>query len=132
MYLFIQQFIHLFNYFSVQRLYIRMYLIIQQFIHSFNYFSVHRLYIRMYLFIQQFIHSFNYFSVQRLYIRTSRQLRRLESVSRSPIYSHFGETLLGVSTIRAYGAQDRFILGSMKRVDDNQACYYPTIVTNRL
>lgn len=29
--------------------------------------------------------------------------------SRSPIYSHFAETVSGVTTIRAYGAQDRFV-----------------------
>jgi ATP-binding cassette subfamily C (CFTR/MRP) protein 1 len=34
-----------------------------------------------------------------------RQLRRLNSASKSPIFSHFGETLTGVSTIRAFGAQ---------------------------
>ncbi len=46
---------------------------------------------------------------QRFYVATSRQLRRLDSVSRSPIYSHFGETVSGLSVIRAYGHQQRFL-----------------------
>ncbi|XP_041363039.1 multidrug resistance-associated protein 1-like isoform X2 [Gigantopelta aegis] len=72
-----------------------------------------------------------YVIVQRFYVSTSRQLKRLESVSRSPIYSHFGETLIGVSTIRAFKLQERFITESEKRVDENQICYYPSIVANR-
>lgn len=71
-------------------------------------------------------------SVQRFYVASSRQLKRLESVSRSPIYTHFNETLLGTSVIRAFGEQERFIRESDQRVDHNQKAYYPSIVANRL
>ena len=41
-----------------------------------------------------------YFFVQRYYVATAREIRRLDSVSRSPIFAHFSETLNGVTTIR--------------------------------
>ncbi|KAJ6656004.1 hypothetical protein lerEdw1_004589 [Lerista edwardsae] len=72
-----------------------------------------------------------YFFVQRFYVATSRQLKRLESVSRSPVYSHFNETLLGVSVIRAFAEQKRFVQQSDLKVDENQKAYYPSIVANR-
>ncbi|XP_046739582.1 multidrug resistance-associated protein 1 isoform X10 [Diprion similis] len=72
-----------------------------------------------------------YYFVQRFYVATSRQLKRLESVSRSPIYSHFGESVTGAPTIRAYGLQERFITESESRVDFNQVCYYPSVIANR-
>uniref|UniRef100_A0A8C2GQ22 Multidrug resistance-associated protein 1 n=1 Tax=Cyprinus carpio TaxID=7962 RepID=A0A8C2GQ22_CYPCA len=72
-----------------------------------------------------------YFFVQRFYVASSRQLKRLESVSRSPVYTHFNETLLGTSVIRAFGEQQRFIRESDGRVDHNQTAYFPSIVANR-
>uniref|UniRef100_A0A8C2UHN5 ATP binding cassette subfamily C member 3 n=1 Tax=Coturnix japonica TaxID=93934 RepID=A0A8C2UHN5_COTJA len=72
-----------------------------------------------------------YFFVQRFYVATSRQLKRLESVSRSPIYSHFSETISGTSVIRAYQREKSFIDISDRKVDENQKCYYPSIVSNR-
>jgi ABC-type multidrug transport system fused ATPase/permease subunit len=53
------------------------------------------------------------------YLRSSVELKRLESVSRSPIFQHFGETLNGVSTIRAYGDEQRFIRENLRKVNDN-------------
>ena len=43
------------------------------------------------------------------YRRTSRELQRLDSISRSPIYTHFSETLNGVDSVRAYRVTERFI-----------------------
>merc|ERR1719225_1143363 len=61
-----------------------------------------------------------YYLVQRVYVATSRQLKRLESVSKSPIYSHFGETLNGSATIRAFHLQTQFIKQQEKLVDVHQ------------
>lgn len=72
-----------------------------------------------------------YFFVQRFYVATSRQLRRLDSVSRSPIYSHFSETVSGLSVIRAYGHQERFLQHNEKTIDENLKTVYPWIVSNR-
>ncbi|XP_051773178.1 LOW QUALITY PROTEIN: canalicular multispecific organic anion transporter 1 [Ctenopharyngodon idella] len=72
-----------------------------------------------------------YYFVQRFYVATSRQLRRLDSVSRSPIYSHFGETVSGISVIRAYGHQQRFLKQNEHTIDQNLKSVYPWIVSNR-
>ncbi|KFP99547.1 Canalicular multispecific organic anion transporter 2, partial [Haliaeetus albicilla] len=72
-----------------------------------------------------------YFFVQRFYVATSRQLKRLESVSRSPIYSHFSETVSGASVIRAYRRVKSFVDISDLKMDENQKSYYPGIVSNR-
>ncbi|KAG8549737.1 hypothetical protein GDO81_019822 [Engystomops pustulosus] len=72
-----------------------------------------------------------YYFIQRFYVTTSRQLRRLDSVTRSPIYSHFGETVSGLSVIRAYGHQQRFLQHNEDTLDINQKSVYSWIVSNR-
>ncbi|KAK2857444.1 hypothetical protein Q7C36_005363 [Tachysurus vachellii] len=72
-----------------------------------------------------------YAFVQSFYVATSCQLRRLESVSRSPIYTHFNETVQGASVIRAFGEQARFIHQANQRVDHNQTAYFPRFVATR-
>jgi len=75
--------------------------------------------------------SFVYIWLQRYYLSTSREIRRLDSVSRSPVFAHFQETLGGISTIRAYRQQNRFIQGNEQRLDQNLRAFYPGIAGNR-
>ncbi|GAW19331.1 hypothetical protein ANO14919_088170 [Xylariales sp. No.14919] len=55
--------------------------------------------------------------VAMFYLRASRDLKRLESVNRSPLFQQFGETLSGVTTIRAYGDERRFIRDNLARIN---------------
>ncbi|XP_003374070.1 putative multi drug resistance-associated protein [Trichinella spiralis] len=72
-----------------------------------------------------------YYFLQKIYIRSSRQLKRIESVTRSPVYSHFQESLTGAAVIRAFQVQERFILESERRLDENQTSFYQNEVSNR-
>lgn len=49
-----------------------------------------------------------FYFVQRLYISSSRQLKRLDAAKRPPIYSHFQATVVGTSSVRAFGRQSDF------------------------
>lgn len=75
--------------------------------------------------------GFAYRVIMRYYLATSRELKRLDAVSRSPVFAWFSETLSGVSTIRAYGQQSRFIANNEARLDRNMACYMPAQSVNR-
>lgn len=72
-----------------------------------------------------------YIYYQQYYLKTSRELRRLDSVSRSPIYANFQESLNGVSIIRAYGQEERFRFLNQARIDKNMRAYHPSINANR-
>jgi ABC-type multidrug transport system fused ATPase/permease subunit len=69
--------------------------------------------------------------IGQLYLNASRELKRLDSVSKSPIYSHFTESVNGVSTIRAFGAQKRFVAESGRRVDCCNRAHFNLWVANR-
>ncbi|KFH67868.1 hypothetical protein MVEG_06599 [Podila verticillata NRRL 6337] len=62
--------------------------------------------------------GFVYFLIQDHYIRCSASMKRLYSVSKSPLYQHFSESLSGVSTIRVVrGLQDQFVAQNASRAD---------------
>uniref|UniRef100_A0AAQ5YQH7 ATP-binding cassette, sub-family C (CFTR/MRP), member 10 n=1 Tax=Amphiprion ocellaris TaxID=80972 RepID=A0AAQ5YQH7_AMPOC len=65
-----------------------------------------------------------YHRTQHFYRHTSRELKRLCSLTLSPIYSHFSETLTGLGTIRASGSSARFEEENARRLEQNQRCLF--------
>lgn len=72
-----------------------------------------------------------YFIVGGLYISSSRDLKRLESTQRSPLYQQFGETISGIITIRAFKDEARFLEENQRRVDEYNRPYIYLWATNQ-
>jgi ABC-type multidrug transport system fused ATPase/permease subunit len=62
--------------------------------------------------------------IQRYYLRTSRQVRLLDIEVKSPVYTHFSETIAGISTIKAYRWQSRFQQICDEHINNAQRPYY--------
>jgi ABC-type multidrug transport system fused ATPase/permease subunit len=62
--------------------------------------------------------------LQKYYLRTSRQVRFLDLECKSPLYTHFTETVEGLSTIRAFGWQGRFVQKNLECLDISQRPFY--------
>lgn len=60
-----------------------------------------------------------YFRVLNYFRRVSRETKRLDSISRSPVYAQFSETLGGLSSIRAYSQSLRFMRDFEDKIDSN-------------
>ncbi|KAH7102795.1 metal resistance protein ycf1 [Auriculariales sp. MPI-PUGE-AT-0066] len=75
--------------------------------------------------------AYLYHLVMMYYLATSRELKRLDAVSRSPIFAWFSESLNGLSTIRAFGQQRVFGAHISRLVDANQECYILSVSVNR-
>eukprot|EP01039_Chlorochromonas_danica_P003955 gene3955-4327_t len=63
--------------------------------------------------------SYFYYVIQKYFRSTNTAIARIESISRSPIYADFSQALVGMSTIRAYEEEERFVLGLEKAVNAN-------------
>jgi ABC-type multidrug transport system fused ATPase/permease subunit len=65
------------------------------------------------------------------YVTCARELKRLESITRSPIFSNFTETVAGVTTIRAFGASQQFLKVMMESIDANIRPVYCSAAASR-
>lgn len=62
--------------------------------------------------------------LQMFYLKTSRQLRYLDLEAKSPLYTHFAETISGILTIRAFGWQNASQATNLRLLDNSQKPYY--------
>ncbi|KAJ1667542.1 hypothetical protein EV178_001271 [Coemansia sp. RSA 1646] len=65
------------------------------------------------------------------YLNATRELKRMDSISMSPLLSLFSELITGVESIRAFGAQSQYTLEAMGRVDAHNRPYYLMWAANR-
>ncbi|OBS23407.1 hypothetical protein FPOA_03955 [Fusarium poae] len=62
--------------------------------------------------------------IQMFYLRTSRQLRLLDLEAKSPLYTHFTDTMRGIATIRAFRWEQNDILYNNQLLDTSQRPAY--------
>ncbi|KAK0555362.1 Transporter of the ATP-binding cassette (ABC) [Tilletia horrida] len=72
-----------------------------------------------------------FFAIGALYLGSARDLKRIESVTRSPIYSLIGEVLSGSVVIRAYADSGRFARHTLRLIDGTNRPFYMLWLANR-
>ncbi|KAI0657587.1 multidrug resistance-associated ABC transporter [Cubamyces menziesii] len=65
------------------------------------------------------------------FLHTSRDLRRIESNTRSPVFANFSELLEGIVTVRAFGAEQRFLDDLYDKVNLTTGMWYTSWMANR-
>jgi len=72
-----------------------------------------------------------YYIVQKDYRRPAREAKRFDSVTRSPRYAHFKESLQGLVVIRGFNKQSWFLQNFYDKLAHNQRMYYSHFMLNR-
>jgi len=81
--------------------------------------------------INTFVMLLSFHYIRNFYLSTSRDVKRLEAVARSPMYSHFGGTLNGLPTIRAMKAQKMLAKEYDHYQDKHSIGYFTFLSTSR-
>lgn len=72
-----------------------------------------------------------FYLLQRFFVATSRQIKRIESKAKAPIYSNFQETIHGQTSIRAFDKITEFEKENALLIDKHHQAWFMGIVTNR-
>ncbi|XP_018014259.1 ATP-binding cassette sub-family C member 4 isoform X1 [Hyalella azteca] len=84
-----------------------------------------------YLLIPTFILAGIFWYIRRFYLGSARDIKRLEGITRSPVFSHLSTSLHGLTTIRAFKAQESFAKDFDDIQDVHSAAWFLFICTTR-
>eukprot|EP00897_Mesotaenium_endlicherianum_P007164 jgi/Mesen1/6476/ME000330S05492 len=74
--------------------------------------------------------AFVFFWLQGYYLATSRELTRLDSITRSPILHFFAESIAGSATVRAFNQERRFAQRNVAQINDSIRTSFHNFATN--
>ncbi|KAJ6637207.1 putative multidrug resistance-associated protein lethal [Pseudolycoriella hygida] len=87
--------------------------------------------VNYWLLLPTFIMSILFYALRHVYVNTARCIKRVEALTRSPIFSHANATLQGLSTIRAFKAQQILSNEFDSHQDLNTSSWYLFLASTR-
>ncbi|XP_024218283.1 ATP-binding cassette sub-family C member 5 isoform X2 [Halyomorpha halys] len=72
-----------------------------------------------------------YFKIHRTFRSGLRELKRLDNLTRSPVFTNVSTVVQGLDSIHAFGKEQGFIQRFISSFDFNSVCYYMSNVANR-
>ena len=88
-------------------------------------------YIRPFILIPTILVGVIFFLLRRFYLQTSRAVKRLEGVTKSPVFSHLSSSLNGLTSIRAFKAQKMMINEFDYHQDIHSSAWFAHLATSR-
>ena len=88
-------------------------------------------YVFPYLLIAIFVQLLMFGTINRVFNRTVREVKRLENISRSPLISHLGSSVQGLTTVHAFKKQDEFRSQFFSLLNQNTVCLQAFQSTSR-
>ncbi|XP_055319307.1 ATP-binding cassette subfamily C member 4-like [Sitodiplosis mosellana] len=82
-----------------------------------------------YFLIPLLVLSIFFVFIRSIYLKTSRKVKRLEGIAKSPAYTHLSATLSGLSTVRAYKAEEILKKEFDNHQDTHSSCWFIIIST---
>lgn len=74
---------------------------------------------------------YTFLHFRSVYVTSSREIKRIEALTRSPIYADFSAALEGLQTLRAYGLQRRITSSFRQQLDANHRVWNAYLMISR-
>ncbi|XP_055306698.1 ATP-binding cassette sub-family C member 4-like [Sitodiplosis mosellana] len=86
--------------------------------------------VNIYFLVPVFVMGFVFIFIRKIYLKTSKNIKRLEGIAKSPVFTHLAATLSGLSTVRAYNAEQILKQEFDNHQNTHSACWYMFAATS--